>query len=162
MVRIPTGEDTVSDDLTDPVATVPRATGGRPWRPFSLLYVALLGGSLAVTAIAYLDAGRFGAGPRERRLILVAGALAFLATVPLAVFVVAAMLHDAAGGIRFALRAPAVVAALAQVRTLGRLDRMFRAQSGQYGSLWLPGFLAVFLGGVGEAVAIFALVLAIS
>lgn len=148
----------MSDDLIDPVARVPRAPGRRPWRPYSLVYVALLGGSLAVTAIAYLDAGRLGAGPRERRLILLTGALGFLLTVPVVVFVVAALVHDMAGGIRFALRAPAVLVALVQIRIVGGLG----PERGQYGSLWLPGLLAVVLGGIGEAVAILALLLAIS
>ena len=152
----------MSDEAIDPVAMVSRVPGRRPWRPFSLLYVALLGGSLAVTVIACLDAGRLGAGSRERRLILVSGALGFLLTVPVVVFVVAAMLHDAAGGVRFALRAPAVVAALAQIGILGRFDRTFREQRGEYGSVWLPGLLAVVLGGIGEAAAILALLLAIS
>src|SRR4051812_39510974 len=43
-----TWEDTMSDELIDPATSPSRASSRRPWRPFSLLLVALLGGSLAV------------------------------------------------------------------------------------------------------------------
>jgi hypothetical protein len=152
----------MSDDLFTPTVHSPRATGGRPWRPFSQVVVGLLGGTLAVTAITYRNAGRLGAGPRERHLIVLTGAIAFLLTLPLVVFAVAAVLNGISDGVQIVVRLPAVAAALVQIRALRRLDRLYGLRGGEYGSLWIPGFLAVLIGGIGEAIAVGLLLVAVS
>jgi hypothetical protein len=152
----------MSDDLFTPTVRSPRVTGGRPWRPFSQVVVGLLGGTLAVTAIVYRNAGRLGAGSRERHLILLSGGIAFLVTIPLVVFAVSAVLNGISDGVEIVIRLPAVAAALVQIRILRRLDRLYGLRGGEYGSLWVPGFLAVFLGGAGEGIAIALIVLAVS
>jgi hypothetical protein len=151
----------MSDELFEPTVRSPRATGGRPWRPISQVVVGLLGGSLAVTAVTFRNSGRLGAGPRERQLILLAGLAGFVLTIPIVVFAVTAVLGGVSTGVQLVIRLPAVATGIVQIRILRRLDRLYGLRGGEYASLWVPGFLAVFLGGVGEAIAIGLILLAV-
>lgn len=68
---------------------VPRALPGqsRPWRVGSQIYVAILGGPIAVTIIASLNARRLGMPARSRALIAAVGVVAtFLAVGMIAAF----------------------------------------------------------------------------
>ncbi len=145
------GNDAADDDLLRPTVRQPRTTGSPPWRLASLGFLTFFGGAVAGTVMVLLNAGRLGATPRQRWLIVGIGVLALAITVPLVI-----VLYDgeSRSTYRFAAKVVAMLGYLAQARVLGPLDRAFQLRDGTYASLWLPGFAAVIGLGVVEAVAL--------
>ena len=131
------------DDLLQPVLAErrqPGETGRRPWRLSSQVYVALLGGPLAILAIATLNA---------RRLRLPLGAQAAIAAAALvaeAVVIVLARSADIADSARI-ISAAAGVAAYGVAFLIQRsADRVFAYHADEeepYTSLFGAGAAAV-------------------
>ena len=125
-----------------------------PWRLGSQVYVAFFGGVLAVTAIAILNARRLRMPDKT------AWAMAAVGAVGLVGAVAAAAALGGTGG--SSARIPARVVALATFGVLylmqRRADRVhhYHARGDDpYGSLWGPGLIACFTGGILEAILIF-------
>jgi hypothetical protein len=122
---------------------VARTDGPRPWRVSSQIYVAILGGPLAVTAIALVNAGRLRLPDRKRLLIAAIGLL----TAALAVAVMASLPEEA----RVLGALSGALAAGPFYLLMRSYDRAYFAFSplddeAAYRSLWGPGLVAVFGG----------------
>jgi hypothetical protein len=129
----------------------------RPWRLKSQLYVAFFGGPIACTVIAFLNARRLGVAAPERRLILVAGAIALTAST--AAYLVLEGLLGAddpyAMVPNIAATAIAMVCSLIQQRFQRPMDRAFQLRGAEYRALWGPGIAAVIGGGILDALVYF-------
>lgn len=139
-------------DVRDPAA------GGRPWRLSSQFYVAFFGGALAVTALAWLNAGRLGATTEVKRWILVTGTVGVVASI-----VVSYMFFgdDYRGAARIAYRVVGVVTSIVLYRLQRSADRVYsfrtpRSDDEQYDAMLGPGLVAVLAGGVLQLVIVFA------
>lgn len=135
------------DDLLRPALADHTADGaGSPWRLVSQFYVVILGGALAVTAIAVLNARRLRLSSTQQLLILAVGVAGFAGTLAVA----AATGPDPAQ--RYAVRLPAVVAWGAMYAVQRSADRGFAFHEGDagYASLWVPGALACAVGGLAQ------------
>ena len=149
MTGYASGVATVKGDLLTPTLTEHRPRDWNahlPWQLGSQVFVAFLGGPLAVTIIAVLNGTRLRM-PRSRLLLMAAiGALGTIAGV------LAAGLIDAGA-------APRLLVQIAGVVTYGPLyllqrspDRVHGTFSphpdpeDDYGSLWGPGIAAVVTG----------------
>ncbi|KKK06253.1 hypothetical protein [Micromonospora sp. HK10] len=73
----------MADDLFTPTITPTAYAGPRrpPWRPGSLIYPAILGGALAGTTLALINAGRLRLPARDTLAIAGAGLVALAARV---------------------------------------------------------------------------------
>jgi len=151
------GAGTGLEELLTPSIGERRAfSGPSPWRVHSQLWVAFFGGVLAVTAIAWVNAGRLRMEPRRRRWIPVI-ALAALAVIlgfwlrrpPTG----ATFFWWMAGArdIRLYSRIVAVVAYLLYARLQRRDDRAFGFfNPAPYASLWKAGLAATVVLGFVE------------
>jgi hypothetical protein len=132
----------------------------RPWQVTSQFWIAFLGGVLAVTAIAWMNAGRLNVDPRRRRWIAIIGAVALGAN--LAFWLRRPLSGDGflrwAGGasdIRLYSRILGVVAYLAYARLQRHEDRAYMYLAApQYESLWKAGMIATFVLGPLQGVAL--------
>ncbi len=146
------------DELLQPTvaAAVPRKL---PWRVSSQFWVAFVGGVPAVTAIAFLNAGRLGATASKRRWIIVAGVVATIVSLALAAWLVT--MPDGKRTARIAMRVLAVVLFLVLARIQREDDGRHQVfGSGDYASLWIPGIVASLVSGalvVGIAVVLWTL-----
>lgn len=134
------------DDLLQPtLADRAAATGtARPWRLLSQFYVAALGGALAVTAIALVNARRLRLASTQQAAIAIAGAAGFAATLA-----IAAVLGQTAEQ-RWLVRVAAVAAwggMYAVQRSADRIHGFHEGDEG-YASMWIPGTLAAVAGGL--------------
>jgi hypothetical protein len=139
----------------------------RPWRFAHQFFVAILGGPLAMGAIAYLNAGRLGLGGRARGAILAAALAAGAAVLAAAVWI-ATSEGDATAArrnIRLLSRVGGVavygLAYLSQ-RSADRIHQMRTPHEQPYDALWIPGALASFGGGFALALATQLLIAATS
>ncbi len=130
-----------------------------PWRISSQFVVGFLGGALATTAIAWLNARRLRLRPGRRRGILIVGA----AGVVLSLVLAAILFRTAAPGLRPAsavrlsnrLVGLLVYLVLAKIQLPG--DRLFAVHGGgEHASLWIAGALAIVLGGLLQALLTYA------
>jgi hypothetical protein len=137
-----------TDDLLQPVLAEreqPGAAGERPWRLSSQVYVALLGGPLAILAIATLNAGR---------LKLPAAALAWIAAAALvaeAIVIVLANVADLTNAARIVSAAAGVAAYGVAYLVQRSSDRVFNyhaVEEDPYASLLGPGIAAVVVARV--------------
>ncbi len=149
----------VKDDLLQPTVQALPTTGGKPWRVMSQGYVAFFGGVIAGTVIAFLNAGRLGAAPRQRWLVAGVGVAGLAIVIPLAVVLYDA---DTSGTTRLVSRVVAVLACLVQAWLLRTLDRAFQIRDGEYGSLWKAGIAAVIGCGLAEAFLLAAVIRAVA
>ena len=132
---------------------VPRDWGkALPWRLGSQVYVAIIGGPLAVTIIAALNARRLRMSSRQVAAIVVCGVAGLL----VALAVVAAIDEGDSGRLVFRI---AGVLAYGPMYLLQRAhDRVHSAYSpfddedDDYESLWGPGIAAVVGGALLQAV----------
>jgi hypothetical protein len=143
----------MQDDLFQPTVRALPTTGRRPWRLSSQAYVAFVGGVVAGTAVAYLNSGRLGLAPRERRLVLAAGALGLAVTIPVALVLCRS---GSSATVEIPVRILALVAYLVQARFQRPLDRAFQLRDGAHASLWWPGLVAVLAGGLAEVLVLVA------
>lgn len=144
-------------DLFEP--TLQAAVAGRrerpaePWRVKSLMWIAFFGGSLALTAIAYLNGKRLKLSPARQHQVLLAGVAGFLLTLGAAYVLgqaeVAQRWQPGPGGSGFRLvsRAIALLAYLVILRLQRSAQRIYRFGGGEYASLWRPGLVAVMVLG---------------
>lgn len=136
---------TSTDPLLRPTLQQVRP-GARPWRLGSQGYVAFIGGSLAGTAVAVVNAGRLGL-PRSAVLRIAAvGAVALAAGVALPA-VAGGRLGDLGPAL---LRLPAVAAYLVQARVQRGADRAFALGGGEHAPLLRTGLAAVVVLGLLE------------
>ncbi len=144
------------DDLLQPTVAESAPKRKRPWRVASQLWVAFFGGVPAVTAIAYLNAGRLGASASKRRWILVAGVVALLVSIAVIVWSITTTQERYAT--RIAVRLVAVLLFLVLARIQRDDDRHHQVfGAGEYASLWGPGIIATVISAValvGIAVAV--------
>jgi hypothetical protein len=140
------------DDLLEPVLGE-RPPAQRPWRLGSQIYVAILGGALAVGAVAVLNARRLRLSVREQL------AIAAAALVAEALLIVVAQAADLGGQAR-------LVSALAGAATYGvawlvqrSADRVFafhaKGDDDPYASLLPVGAAAVIAARLIEIVLIY-------
>lgn len=129
----------------------------RPWRLGAQVFVAFFGGSLALTAIAFLNARRLDLPAGRRWLILAVGlvwgllglaALAYLFENPGLVTRILGESLEPRTGLRIGSRVLAVLLfglfyALQKSADRGYAIRYAKAEE-PYASLWIPGLLAVF------------------
>jgi hypothetical protein len=140
----------------------PQWAGGRPrpWAMSSQFWVAFLGGILAVTAVAWLNAGRLNVNPRRRRWIAIIGTAALVAN--LAFWLRRPPSGDGflrwAGGakdIRLYSRFLGVLVYLAYARLQRREDRAYAYLASQpYESLWKVGMAAALALGALQGVGL--------
>jgi hypothetical protein len=148
-VKMRADDDLFAPSLQGEARVEPLTKGERPWELTSQFYVAFFGGALAVTAIAWLNAKRLRAGEETERWILILGGLGVVASV-----VVSYVLYgsDFRSATRLGYRVVAVLLAGALYKLQQPADRIysFRSPAGedeQYDSLWIPGLIAVLVGG---------------
>lgn len=138
----------MQDDVMPPVIDQEAKRPARPWRPSSLLTLAILCGAIASTAIGYLNASRLGVEPAKRLLILLIG------VVELTLVTLVYTRLDGGGWSALAralVRGAVLVGGCAlQLRLQRPRDEEFQRASGEYGSLWRPGFVAAVCGVVLE------------
>ena len=141
----------VSDPLLRP--TVTTRSGELPWRLTSIGFVAFFGGAFAGAAISLINAGRLGVGRSGKLAIAAIGLAAFVVTA------VGWVLYYESGQGRGTLlfRIPAVLAYLLQARIQRAADLGQQLRGAEYGSLWVPGIVAV-LGSVIAEAALLSLV----
>jgi drug/metabolite transporter (DMT)-like permease len=144
-----TDDDLFAPSLQDEARVEALTEGERPWHLSSQFYVAFIGGALAVTAIAWLNARRLRAPEETRRWIVILGVLGVVASV-----VASYLLYgsDYSSATRLGYRVVAVLLALAFYKLLQPADRVysFRSPVGedeQYDSMWIPGLIATLVGG---------------
>lgn len=116
--------------------------GRRPWRLSSQVYVAFFGGVIAVTVIAFLNAGRLGLQSRQRAGIAAVGVVGFAGVC------VAAALMDESSALRLVTRGIALAAYGVMYLIQRSADRAYSYHSPldadeEYDSLWGPGIFAV-------------------
>jgi hypothetical protein len=154
----PSREDLFAPSLQGEARVEPLTEGERPWQLSSQFYVAFIGGALAVTAIAWLNAKRLRASSETQRWILVLGALGVVASV-----VVSYLLYgdNFGSATRIGYRVVAVLLAGAFYKLLQPADRVYSFRSPvpedeQYDSMWVPGLIATFAGGAVQLGIVFA------
>ncbi len=142
------------DDLLSPsLEAAPERSSSPPWPLSRQLWVAFLGGTLAVTGLAYLNSRRLNAGRRVCLNILAVGAAALLITLAVDLLMGAYLQSEAtpvaAPLARYANRAVALVAYLVLGRMQRSADRIYRFQGGEYDPGWvdLTG-ITIGLGGL--------------
>jgi hypothetical protein len=142
-----------AEDLFTPTLQghVPRQRGAqRPWRLGSQVYVAFLGGVLAVTAIAYLNAGFLRAPGRVRAGILACGAAGLAVVVLVASLLLSG--DSVPDGARTGLTLVGVAAWGGMYLLQRPWDRVYSSFAREkdedelYESLLGPGLLAVVAG----------------
>ena len=135
------------DELLRPTVAPPAPRGPLPWRVASQFWVAFLGGVPAVTAIAFLNAGRLGANESKRRWILLAGGVALLLTIALMGWL--GMTNEHRSTSRIGVRVIAVLLYLVLARIQRDDDGRHQVfGSGEYASLWIPGLVATVVSAV--------------
>lgn len=132
--------------------------GGRPWRLTSQFYVAFFGGALAVTALAWLNAGRLGATREVKRWILVAGTVGVVASVVVSYIFSG---DDYGSAARIGYRVVGVVTSIVLYRLQRSADRVYQfrtpgSDEDQYDRMLAPGLVAVLVGGVLQLGIVFA------
>ncbi|MFI7043482.1 hypothetical protein [Streptosporangium sandarakinum] len=139
------------DPPSGPPATAGHARWWRlrplgPWWLQSQGYVALLGGCVAVTAIALVNAARLGVPTRGRVLIGCAGAAGLLLT--------ALIWNIGADRVPYSLlaHAPAVAAHLVQIGPQRPYDpgTTLLSRDEAHAPMWIPGAIAVLAGNLLE------------
>ena len=157
-MKLRADDDLFAPSLQDEARIEPLTEGERPWHLSSQFYVAFIGGALAVTAIAWLNAKRLRAPGETRRWILILGALGVVASV-----VVSYVLYgnDFGSATRIGYRVVAVLLAGAFYKLLQPADRVYSFRSPddedeQYDSMWVPGLIATFVGGAIQLGIVFA------
>jgi hypothetical protein len=144
------------DPLFQPTVRPPEDRG-RPWRLMPLGYVAFFGGITAVTVLSLMNAKRLGVTAPRRRLIGLAGVVAFA----LAVTGLTLLAPESARGLHALTRAVAVVAYLVMAAVQKPQDRLHELRGGEYASPLRPGLIAVFACGIPEGLAFAGVVLAV-
>jgi len=135
------------NELLQPTV-VPAEQRPLPWRVSSQFWVALLGGVPAVTAIAFLNAGRLGTPASKRRWILVSGIVALLVSIGVAGWL--GIVEEQRRTARIVMRVVAVLLFLVLARLQRDEDAHYQVfGSGQYAPLWIPGIIATVLSGLG-------------
>jgi len=129
--------------------------GPAPWRLGSQFYVAALGGSLAVTAIALLNARRHAMPQRARVGIAAIGLITFTAVLVVAALTTAGAGDDTPSGLRVAVQLVSVAGWGLMFLIQRPYDRVFEAFGDrEYDSLWVLGLVAVILLGAVQLVAV--------
>ena len=141
----PVPADPLSSRLLEPTLSghVARTDGPKPWRVGSQIYVAILGGPIAVTAIALVNARRLRLPERTQLIVSAIGLLLTAVTV--------AVMASLPGEARVLGALGGAVAAGPFYLLMRSYDRSYFAFSPldddeAYSSLWGPGLAAV-LGG---------------
>jgi hypothetical protein len=149
-----------TDDLLRPTLQDVRspAAGRRPWRLAPQFYVAFFGGALAVTALAWLNAGRLGATREAKRWILVAGTAGVVASIVVSYIFFG---DDYASAARIGYRVVGVVTSIVLFRLQRSADRVYQFRTAgsdeeQYDRMLAPGLVAVLVGGVLQLAIVFA------
>lgn len=138
----------------------PMSQGPKPWRLEPQLGVAVLGGVVACTALALLNARRLDAPEQVRRQLLQVGLACFVAE-----FVLLAVLEAfgaPTASLWLVLIGASVLAYLLQARLVRRYDRAFQRRDGEYAPLWKPGLIAAFGGRFVDGAAMFGLLILLS
>lgn len=135
------------------------ANARRPWRLGSQVYVAFLGGCLAVTVIAAVNARAVRVSGRGQAVVIATGVAGFVATLALAALAFGDGVPD--GG-RVAVQLIAVIAWGPMYLVQRPADRVYsslRAPGDDldeaYESLLGPGLLAVLVGGFLQILFVF-------
>jgi hypothetical protein len=151
-------DDFLTPSLQDAAPVRALGRGERPWRLSSQLYVGFFGGALAVAALAWVNARRLGASRQTQWWIVGVGVVGVVASV-----VVSYLLYgdDLGRSARIGYRVVGVLAAGALYKLQAAADRVysFRAPGDddeQYDSMWGPGLLATFAGGLLQLGIVFA------
>lgn len=134
-------DDLLQPTLADRAAATDTA---RPWRLLSQFYVAVLGGALAVTAIALINARRLRLASTQQTAIALAGTAGFAATLA-----IAALLGQTPEQ-RWLVRVAAVAAWGGMYAVQRSADRIYGFHEGDvgYASMWIPGTIAAVVGGL--------------
>jgi len=131
-----------------------RVLADEPWRVKSQLWIAIFGGALSLTTIAYLNSKRLGANVADQRKVLVAGVAGILVTLAAAYLLrdtsYGGTLRGGSDGLGFRLvgRVIAVITSLVIARFLRSAERVYLVADGEYASLWAPGLIAVMVLGI--------------
>ncbi|TDD57758.1 hypothetical protein E1263_22245 [Kribbella antibiotica] len=130
------------DDVVRPSA----ATEVAPWTLLRFAYLAVLGGVLPVTWLAFVSSGRLGVGDAKRGLIVVVGLVGVVAEF----FAVGLLMPD--GGewwkALLPMRVVAVLCYSLQHRIQRQSDRLFQLSGREYGVQVGAGNLAMVAIGV--------------
>ncbi|MFK4085549.1 hypothetical protein ACI2LF_15655 [Kribbella sp. NPDC020789] len=132
--------------MPDEVLSPSEGTAVEPWSLTRVIYIAVLGGVLPITWLAFVNSGRLAVADAKRGLIVVVG----LAGVVVEFFAVGLLMPD--GGAWWkALLPMRIVAALCyfvQYRIQRQSDRLFRLSGRPYGVAFGTGNLAMVAIGV--------------
>lgn len=126
-----------------------QARGPAPWRLSSQVYVAFFGGSLAVAAIAVMNARRHAMPARAQATIAAIGVVTFIAVLIVASVILAGSGDDdTPSGLRVAVQLVSVAGWGLMFLIQRPHDRVFEAFGNrEHASLVLPGLAAVLLLG---------------
>jgi hypothetical protein len=143
-------DDLLRPSLQDVAPIRALEPGDRPWRLGSMFYVAFFGGALAVAALAWENSRRLGTPPDRRRWVFWLGVAGVVASI-----VVSYLLYgnDYSSAARLGYRLVGALTFGALYRLLKPDDRLYTfrspsAHEDDYDSLWGPGLLAIFAGGL--------------
>lgn len=154
-------------DLFSPTAarTARRSGTQKPWYVTSQLWPAFFGGIFALFGIAWLNSYRLSMTGTERLAMIVLTMLTFGAVTG-GIWVYATLEPDvelSRTTIRLLYRAGALVLYLAlarlQLPASRRWQMLASSDEDDHASLWIPGFVAVFVGGFVQAGVMGALLL---
>ncbi|WP_405058477.1 hypothetical protein OG474_37910 [Kribbella sp. NBC_01505] len=140
------------DEVLRPSAGTEVDPSEAPWSPLRFAYIAVLGGVLPITWLAFVNSGRLAVPDAKRGLIVVVGLAAVVAE-----FFAAGLLLPGGGEWWQALLPMRVVAALCyyvQYRIQRRSDRLFQLSGREYVVPFGAGNLAMVAIGVFTELAI--------
>jgi hypothetical protein len=148
-------DDLLAPSLQD-VRLARLGDGERPWRLSSQVYVAFVGGALAVAVIALDNARRLGAPQKTQRWIIALGALGVAVSV-----IVSYFLDDFGSSSWIGYRVVGVLLAGALYKLQQPADRVYSFRTSgdedqQYDSLWGPGLVAALGGGLVQLGIVYA------
>ncbi|XXT17131.1 hypothetical protein WME94_43575 [Sorangium sp. So ce429] len=152
----PPGERPVDDLLTPTLqdgGEGPSASGERPFRLQSQIWLGVLGGVLPMFIIGMVNAGRLRLPADQRRQMLHAGLAALAVVLVIWVWAIASTADQGSSssptfrrGIRLANQVLGGLLFLAYRRMQQLADRRFQFAGGEHASLWLPGIAAIAAG----------------
>jgi hypothetical protein len=133
------------DELLRPTIAAGAGKSARPWRPLNLTYIAVLGGVVPITWLAFVNSRRLGLGAGRRLLIAMIGLAGLVAEA--VVFDLLDTDGNLPTGLLTLIRVVAALCYLIQMRLQRPMDRAFQLRGGDYATRFGAG--NVILLGVG-------------
>jgi hypothetical protein len=160
--------DPFTDDLLAPSlqeAQRPSYQHGKPWKPYSQIWIAFFGGAFALSAIAVPNGRRLALTKTQQTQLIAACAAGIVATLIAAYLLglngVVASESSGRTTIRTVTRLIALVTFLIVQQIQKSADRIYhyhaKGDDELYQSLWVPGLLAVLVLGTIQNFAVISI-----